>query len=279
MKTQYVAIAVLSAMICNPFNAAAEGKGGVAAVVNGEKLTVAEIKEAYDAAPQIKSQVTFEQFYPQAVTNWVGVRVVNQAAAKSDIKSTKEYKETLKAFEQELAGRLLIQQQVLKNVKDTDVKNLYNQYKSEFKPEKEIKARQILVNDETTAKDIIGKLKKGSKFEDLTKYSKDKNTDLGYFTQKMMIPEFGDVVFKMKKGEYSQTPIKTKNGYHIVIVDDVRNTKLLSYDQLAPQLQAMLAQKEVAAYMKKLTNDAKLEAYSLDGKPIDLKAQINGTAK
>ena len=51
MKTQYVAAAVLSALILNPLPAGAEGKDGVAAVVNGKKITVAEIKKTYESAP------------------------------------------------------------------------------------------------------------------------------------------------------------------------------------------------------------------------------------
>ena len=54
MKTQYVAAAVLSALILNPLPAGAEGKDGVAAVVNGKKITVAEIKKTYESAPHVR---------------------------------------------------------------------------------------------------------------------------------------------------------------------------------------------------------------------------------
>ena len=67
MKTKYIAAAVLALTLLNPLNASAEGKNGVAAVVNGEKLTVAEIKKIYDNTPQINTQEKWDVFYPKAL--------------------------------------------------------------------------------------------------------------------------------------------------------------------------------------------------------------------
>ncbi len=61
-------------------------------------------------------------------------------------------------------------------------------------------ARHILVGDEATANDIITKIKKGENFDQLAKtYSEEKNPNLGYFTKQMMVPEFADAAFRMKK--------------------------------------------------------------------------------
>ena len=110
MKTQYVAAAVLSALILNPLPAGAEGKDGVAAVVNGKKITVAEIKKTYESAPQIKAQVTFDQFYPQAVTVWANGEALQQAAKKAGVESSAEYKQQLEAMKSDLAGKVYLKQ-------------------------------------------------------------------------------------------------------------------------------------------------------------------------
>ena len=57
MQKKFLALAAVSVMLLNPLNAAAEGKNGVAAVVNGQKITVAEIREAYNANPDLKKKV------------------------------------------------------------------------------------------------------------------------------------------------------------------------------------------------------------------------------
>lgn len=166
-------------------------------------------------------------------------------------------------------SNVYIQQQVEGKITDNDVKNLYNQYKKEFKPQKEMSARHILVGDEATANDIITKIKKGENFDQLAKtYSEEKNPNLGYFTKQMMVPEFADAAFRMKKGQYSQKPIKTNFGYHVIIVDDVRDSKPISYQEAEPQLRQALAQKTAQSVLKNILDNAKIEQYQLDGKPM-----------
>ena len=267
MKTQYVAAAVLSALMLNPLSANAEGKDGVAAVVNGEKITVSEIRKTYESAPQIQAQATFEQFYPQAVTIWANGKALQDAAKASGVEKSDEYKQQLEAIKADLLSKIFIKQEVEKKISENDVKNFYNQYKKDFKSQKEVKARHILVDNEDTAEDIISKIKKGDNFDELAqKYSKEKNPNLGYFTKEMMVKEFGDAVFKMKKGEYNKKPIKTQFGYHVVIVDDVRDTKPVSFKDAEPQIRARLAQEKLPALLNDVVAKAKIEKYQLDGK-------------
>ena len=273
MKTKYLAVAVLSAMIINPLSASAEGKNGVAATVNGEKITVAELREAYNAVPQLKSQVTFDQFYPRAVEAWVNETAIVQAAKKAKIESTPEYKKQLDIVKKQLISNFYLKKTIESQISDNDLKNLYNQYKKEFKSEEEMNARHILVKDEATARDIIAKIKKGEKFDELAKkYSIEKNPKLGYFTKEMMVPEFAEAAFRMKKGQYSQKPIKTNFGYHIIIVDDVRNSQPLSYKEAEPQLRQAMSNKVAQGVLSSITNKAKVQVYQLDGKPA-VKAQ------
>ena len=72
------------------------------------------------------------------------------------------------------------------------------------------------------AKEIITKLKNGAKFEDLAKeYSDDTSNSasggkLPAFNHGQMVEEFEEAAKKLKNGEYSQTPVKTEYGYHII---------------------------------------------------------------
>ncbi len=267
MKTQYITAAILSALMLNPLSAGAEGKDGVAAVVNGDKITVSEIRKTYESAPQIQAQATFEQFYPQAVTIWANSKALQSAAQKSGVENSEEYKQQLEAIKADLLGKVYLKQEIEKRVSDNDIRNFYNQYKKDFKPQKEMRAHHILVDNEDTAEDIITKIKKGDDFNELAKkYSKEKNADLGYFTKDMMVPEFGEVAFKMKKGEYTKEPIKTKFGYHIIKVDDVRDSKPVSYEDAKEQIRARLAQEKLPALLNEIVANAKIEKYQLDGK-------------
>ena len=90
MQNKYLALALVSALAFST-NARAEGKNGVAAVVNGEEISVAEIKKGYEDNPQIKANVPFDDFYAKALDIYVNGKLVYQAAVADDITNTPEY--------------------------------------------------------------------------------------------------------------------------------------------------------------------------------------------
>lgn len=250
----------------------AEKNNGIAAIVNGEKITVAEMKTAYDKNPQIKAQASFEDFYAQALDIMINSKLALQAATKTNIQATPEYQEQLAELQDEVARQVYIEKQVEAKVTDEKVKALYNEYLTNFKPEKEIKAQHILVEDEATAKDIIAQLNaKKDTFANLAKkYSKDE-ADLGYFTADVMVPEFSEAAMAMETGSYSQEPVKTQFGYHVILVEDVRETKPQPLEAIENQIKMSLSQQAVADIVKELNDNAKIEKFDLQGKRIETK--------
>lgn len=71
------------------------------------------------------------------------------------------------------------------------------------------------------AEEIIEKLKKGEKFDDLAKkYSNDKKKDggdLGWFKQNTMEKPFEEACFKLKLNKFTEKPVETVHGYHIIL--------------------------------------------------------------
>lgn len=267
MQKKYVAFAMLAAMLMN-VEAKAEGKDGLAAEVNGVKISVDEVKKAYETNPKIKSNVPFDEFYPKALEFFVKGKVISQAAANANIADTQEYKDQLEIAKEELARKLYLEQQLKNKMTDAAVLKVYEDYKAKFKGQQEVKARHILVDEEKVATDVIEQLKKGAKFDDLAKkYSKDES-DLGYFTKNMMVPEFGEAAFSMKKGQYSDKPVKTKFGYHVIIVDDIRDAQPQPLEEVRPQIENMLTQQSLADVLETLEKNAKIVKYGLDGKEL-----------
>lgn len=135
-----------------------------------------------------------------------------------------------------------------KDIKDSEINKYY-----EDEVYGDIKAKHILISPDTTndmtteqkeaaekkakkeAEDIIKKLDKGDKFEDLAKkYSDDSATakkggDLGWISTGDMVEEFDAAAFKLKKGKYTTSPVKTTYGYHVIYkVDEKSKPKLKS---------------------------------------------------
>lgn len=268
MNKKYLALALMGVVIAAA-DARAEGKNGVAAVVNGKDVTVASMRDAYNSNPAIKNKASFDEFYKKTLDVFVDGELVYQAAVKENIQDTPEYKTQLKLAEQELARKIYLEKKVASQVSDAEVKKLYQEYKTKFKSEKEVKAKHILVDSEAKAKEVIAKLKKGGNFDKLAKEYSKEPADLGYFSKKVMVPEFSEAAFAMKKGEYSKTPVKTQFGYHVIKVEDVRDSKPAGLKEVEPQLKAMVTQASLAKTFQELGKNAKVTKYDLKGNVIE----------
>lgn len=276
MQKKYIlaATAVVVVLVAGAFTykVYAEKNNGVAAVVNGEKITIAEMKEAYEQNPQIKAQASFEEFYAQALDIMVNSKLALQAATKANIQATPEYQKQLADIQDEVARQVYLEKQVEAKVTDAKIKEVYDEYLANFKPEKEVKAKHILVEEEDLAKDIIAQLDaKKASFDDLAKKHSKDQADLGYFTAEVMVPEFSQAAMAMEPNTYSKEPVKTQFGYHVILVEDVRETKPQPLEAIENQIKMSLSQKAVAEVVKELNDNAKIEKFDLEGKKIESK--------
>ena len=133
-----------------------------------------------------------------------------------------------------------------KDLKDKEINNYY-----EKEVYGDIKLKHILIAPDTSddmttedktkaeneakkqAEDIIKKIKDGEDFSKLAeKYSDDtatakKGGDLGWVSTGDMVEEFDKAAFKLEKGKYTTSPIKTTYGYHIIYkLDEKAKPKL-----------------------------------------------------
>jgi peptidyl-prolyl cis-trans isomerase C len=129
----------------------------------------------------------------------------------------------------------------------------------------EYRARHILVEKEDDAKALIAKLKKGSKFEELAKaQSKDTGSganggDLDFAKPDAYVPEFSQALTKLKKGEMTQTPVKSQFGYHIIRLEDTRQAKAPVLDEIRPQIKQKLEQQKVSKFRDEIRAKAKTD--------------------
>ena len=129
---------------------------------------------------------------------------------------------------------------------------------------KEYKARHVLVEKEDEAKEIIAKLGKGEKFEDLAKQSKDPGSkehggDLGWATPASYVKPFADALVKLEKGKYTTSPVKSDFGWHVIELEDVRDLKAPMLEEVKPQLMQRLQQQMVDKHINELRAKAKVD--------------------
>jgi peptidyl-prolyl cis-trans isomerase C len=128
----------------------------------------------------------------------------------------------------------------------------------------EYHARHILVPTKEQAEQVIKKIKGGAKFEDVAKAqstdgSKANGGDLGWFTLTRMAKPFGDAVKILKKGEMTQEPVQTQFGWHVIKLEDTRETAPPPFEQVKQQVNNGVIQKKLQAYVDGLKKTAKIE--------------------
>ena len=128
----------------------------------------------------------------------------------------------------------------------------------------EYHASHILVPTKEKADQLIKKIKGGAKFEDVAKAestdnSKTNGGDLGWFTLTRMAKPFGDAVKTLKKGEMTQEPVQTQFGWHVIKLEDTRETAPPPFEQVKQQVNNGVIQKKLQAYVDTLKKTAKIE--------------------
>lgn len=158
----------------------------------------------------------------------------------------------------------LVQARMSEPVSEADVQSAYDEAAKEFKPQKEFNASHILVATEDEAKAIEAQLKDGGDFAAI---AKEKSTDpgsgaqggsLGWFGAGQMVPEFQAAVETLKPGEIS-APVQSQFGWHIVRLDEVRDTAFPPLAEVKDQIENQVRQQKLEAEVAALRAKAAIE--------------------
>jgi peptidyl-prolyl cis-trans isomerase C len=142
-------------------------------------------------------------------------------------------------------------------VPEADLRREYDSIKAQI-GDKEYKVSHILVEKEDEAKDVIAELQKGQKFADLAKArskdpgSKDRGGDLDWNAPANFVKPFSDAMVKAEKGKFTPQPVQTQFGWHVILVEDVRDAKVPSYDEVKPQLSQRMQAQHLDRYFRDL---------------------------
>jgi peptidyl-prolyl cis-trans isomerase C len=187
-----------------------------------------------------------------------------QEAAKRGLPERPDVKFQVEFVRQTAVIQNLFKDELKKHpVTDQQVQAEYDKQKA-TQGDKEYKARHILVEKEDEAKDVIEQLKKGAKFEDLAKKSKDpgsaaKGGDLGWAGPGAYVKPFSDAMVKLEKGKFTEAPVQSQFGYHVIQLEDVRDTQFPPLDQVKSQISEGIQQRQAQAFAEELKKKAKIQ--------------------
>ena len=176
----------------------------IVATVNGQPITQADLAVAADDPALSLPGVDEAQKKNLLVDYMVDLKVGAQAAEAAKVGESADFKRKLAYFRDKLLLDDYLEQEAKKAVTPEAEHAIYDTSVKLMKPEEEIHARHILVDNEAEAKKIAGRLKAGEDFAKVAaETSKDPGSkaeggDLGWFTKERMVPDFATAAFAMK---------------------------------------------------------------------------------
>ncbi len=257
-------LAVAQASKPAPAAAAPVSPDSVVASVNGRPITQGDVAIAAEDPALSLPGVDDAQKKGLLVDYMVDLKVGAQAAEAAKVGDTPEFKRKLAYFRDKLLLDDYLEQEAKKAATPEAEKAVYEQTVKLMKPEDEVHARHILVDNEAEAKKIAARIKGGEDFSKVAaETSKDPGSkaeggDLGWFSKERMVPEFADAAFALKPRQVSD-PVKTQFGWHVIKVEDTRTKPQPSFDELKEQIDQHLIRKSQQDLILKLRSEARVE--------------------
>jgi len=209
--------------------------------------------------------------------------LVTEEAVKKGLDKSAKVTEQIELTRQSILADAYIQDFIKGNpVSDDTLKSEYERFKDSIG--NEYKARHILVDKEAEAKDIIAKLQKdpGAFAKLAQEKSKDtaskvKGGDLGWFDPRRMAPEFGAAVKLLEKGKFTDDPVVTSFGYHVILLEDSRPLEAPPLDRIKAGLTQQIQQQSLMKHLDDLKAKSKIEMAKMpeaEAKPETAKARV-----
>ena len=269
MIKKNIAIALTSILMLTVVQAKSEY-----GTVNGVEITKTDVQMTM--GPSGMSFKDLDDTMKKRVLDMVVDRtLLTQAAQKTDIIKSDEYKKQLESLK---SGLLLdvwmkkMMAEIEKGLTKEALEAYYKKNEAKYSTPKQLQARHILLKSEDEAKALVKELTdakdKKAKFIELAKSkstgpSGPQGGDLGWFSLDRMVPEFSAAADKLGKGEFTATPVKTQFGYHLIMLDDRKEAGVKKFEEVESTIREELGNeafgKKVQALTKELRSKAKIE--------------------
>ena len=245
----------------------AQAQNAAVVVVNGTKIMQKEVDVIAKNAVLRGAKDSPE--LRQAIVNDLILReAILQDVKKNSIDKKGDNPEKIKLAQQQVLQELWFEEYLKAHpISEVDVRSDYDRQFNLTKDGKntnEYKISQIIVSNESEAKDIISQINSGASFEKLAaekSLEKTSGSQGGAFPNwvlpDMVVQPLGDSLVAIPKGKIDPKPIRTNMGWHVVRVDDVRKFKMPSFEESKNNVYQGLVnrkkQEAVDVLMKKTT--------------------------
>ena len=239
--------------------AAMTDDSGAYAKVNDVSISIDDFEQFAKTKRASQSEANFSD--KDIIDEMIATELLRQEAVKQGIADRTDIIEKIKRQASHILINTLMTEKFAKlSFTDEELKAEYDRLLS-LSDTSEFKARHILLQTEDDAKAVIVELNGGADFVALAKQksqgpSAPNGGDLGWFKADTMVPPFATALLVMEKDSYSTTPVQTRFGWHVILLEDKRTPEQPAFEDVKQDLQRNLTQTTIESYVVELQNSS-----------------------
>lgn len=235
----------------------------IAAKVNDHIISAKDVLIALEKLPEKIKEQPLPSIYPKLINELINQHLIAQQAYKEKLDQNKKVLSELNKSKEQIMAKFWLKNFLDKQAKKKNIEAFYKNYLKNFKVSKEFNASHILVKEKKTASEIIKKLNNKSNFTDLAKQfsigpSGKNGGNLNWFSPGQMVQSFEEATFALNKGQITQKPVQTKFGFHIIILNDIRESKPKKLSEIEQQIIKIIKKNSLLDLEKKLKKNQKI---------------------
>ena len=235
----------------------------IAAKVNDHIISAKDVLIALEKLPEKIKEQPLPSIYPKLINELINQHLIAQQAYKEKLDQNKKVLSELNKSKEQIMAKFWLKNFLDKQAKKKNIEAFYKNYLKTFKVSKEFNASHILVKEKKTASEIIKKLNNKSNFTDLAKQfsigpSGKNGGNLNWFGPGQMVQSFEEATFALNKGQITQKPVQTKFGFHIIVLNDIRESKPKKLSEIKQQIIKIIKKNSLLDLEKKLKKNQKI---------------------
>lgn len=244
----------------------------VVAEVEGAKIYNSDVVSAFSMLSAQTRQAGLDALYTEIRERLIQQMVVLKRGREANLLEDPNVQARIEAAKSRIIHDYYLEQQIKARLSESELKAAYDSWAARNPPRVEVRARHILVETEQEARALIQRVGAGEAFADLAREasigpSASRGGDLGYFTKDRMVKPFADVAFALQANQYSSNPVQTEYGWHVILVEDRRESAQATFEEMRPELIRRAADQLAGQITGELVNGAAVMRFGQPGEP------------
>lgn len=260
-------------------------KNLVVAKIEGDAITVADLIEALKASPEQIKALPLSKTYMGLVKRLRDMRALVRAAEKAGADKDPAVQKKVKEAVEAVKVKQFVDEKINAKITPEYLKKQFDEfmkiYMKDGKSEKEFRLMVAVVKDQKSANDVISRVKKGEKFEDLVMSEstdekvKETKGDLGYIRFSDLPKDLAEKIQKAATGVIIDSPTKLgEDKWAVFKKMDQRDVPPPTFEEVAPDLKKVVMPQFFAEVLKDVLKETKSEIIDYKtGTPVDEAAE------